>query len=72
MGEFFVFVAQDTIAKQNKVILGPRVGFDVVVMDGIKAGDKVITEGFQRLQDGGKITLGDPSATPASKPQTAK
>ena len=72
MGEFFVFVAQDTIAKQNKVILGPRVGFDVVVMDGIKAGDKVITEGFQRLQDGGKITVGDPSAAPVQKSQPAK
>lgn len=71
MGEFFVFVAQDTIAKQYKVALGPRLGSDVVIMEGIKAGDQVITEGFQRLQDGGKITLADPSA-PAPKAQPAK
>jgi RND family efflux transporter MFP subunit len=69
MGEFFVFVSQDTIAKQHKVKLGPRIGTDVVVLSGIEAGDKIITEGFQRLRDGGKITLGNPSQAPA---KTAK
>jgi hypothetical protein len=29
-------------------------------MSGIEQGDKVITDGFQRLRDGGKITLGLP------------
>jgi RND family efflux transporter MFP subunit len=61
MGEFFVFISQDTIAKQHKVKLGPRVGTDVVIMSGLSAGDKVITEGFQRLRDGGKIILGGPA-----------
>jgi len=61
MGEFFVFVSQDTIAKQRKVKLGPRIGSNVVVVSGVEAGDKVITEGFQRLRDGGKITLGNPA-----------
>jgi RND family efflux transporter MFP subunit len=79
MGEFFVFVSKDTtitdtatkatnnvlIAKQHKVALGPRVGTNVVIMSGIEAGDKVITEGFQRLRDGGKVVLGDPSAQAA-------
>ena len=60
MGEFFVFVSLDTIAKQHKVKLGPRVGNDVVILSGLQDGDKVITDGFQRLRDGGKITLGIP------------
>jgi RND family efflux transporter MFP subunit len=68
MGEFFVFVSQDTIAKQHKVKLGPRIGSDVVVMSGVDAGDKVITDGFQRLRDGGKITLGNPSQQAPGKP----
>jgi RND family efflux transporter MFP subunit len=67
MGEFFVFVSQDTIAKQRKVKIGPRVGLDVVIMSGIEKGDKVITDGFQRLHDGGKITLGRPSEQAAPK-----
>ncbi|MDB5007038.1 MAG: efflux transporter periplasmic adaptor subunit [Mucilaginibacter sp.] len=67
MGEFFVFVSQDTIAKQHKVKLGPRVGSDVVVMSGIEPGDKVVTEGFQRLRDGGRITLGNPAGKAPAK-----
>jgi multidrug efflux pump subunit AcrA (membrane-fusion protein) len=67
MGEFFVFVSLDTIAKQHKVKLGPRIGTDVVVMSGIQAGDKVITDGFQRLRDGGKITLGNAAQEGADK-----
>ncbi|PWK78203.1 membrane fusion protein (multidrug efflux system) [Mucilaginibacter oryzae] len=55
---------RDTIAKQVKVKLGPRVNDDVVVMDGIKQGDNVITDGFTRLRDGGRITTG--AAAPAA------
>lgn len=62
MGEYFVFLAQDTIAKQQKITLGPRVQDNVIVTSGLQEGQKVITEGFQRLRDGGKITLGMPPA----------
>jgi RND family efflux transporter MFP subunit len=65
MGEYFVFVAQDTIAKQQKITLGPRISDKVVIMTGLKEGDKVVTDGFQRLRDGGKITLGAPAAAGA-------
>jgi RND family efflux transporter MFP subunit len=65
MGEFFVFVAQDTIAEQRKVTLGQRIQSNVIVMDGIKPGEKIITEGFQRLRDKGKITLGPPAGAAA-------
>jgi len=60
MGEFFVFESQDTIAKQHKVTLGPHVGNNVVILSGVNEGDKIITDGFQRLRDGGKITLANP------------
>jgi RND family efflux transporter MFP subunit len=65
MGENFVFVSLDTIAKQHKVTLGQHIGNNVVILSGINEGDKVITDGFQRLRDGGKITLGNPSAQQA-------
>lgn len=57
---------RDTIGKQVKVSLGPRINSNVVVMKGLKPGDQVITEGFQRLRDGGKITLGPPAAAPGA------
>jgi membrane fusion protein (multidrug efflux system) len=62
MGEYFVFVSLDTMAKQHKVTLGPKVGNNVIVLTGLQEGDKVITDGFQRLRDSGKITLGNPAA----------
>jgi membrane fusion protein (multidrug efflux system) len=64
MGEYFVYVAQDTIAKQVKVKTGPKVNSDIVVLEGVKAGDQVITEGLQKLRDGAHITLGAPKAAP--------
>ncbi len=72
MGEFFVFLSQDTIAKQQKVTLGPRIGSNVVIMDGVKPGDKVVTEGFQKLRDGGKITTGGAAQTAPQAKQQAK
>nr|WP_067060645.1 efflux RND transporter periplasmic adaptor subunit [Mucilaginibacter sp. L294] len=68
MGEFFVFISKDTIAEQRKVKIGQRIQSNVIVLEGVKPGEKVITEGFQRLRDGGKITLGPPAgAAPAGK-----
>ena len=60
---------RDTIAKQIKVKLGPRVNTDIVVMSGINAGDKVVTDGFQRLRDGGKITLGSGAPPQGAAPK---
>lgn len=57
MGEFFVFVAKDTIARQQKVLIGPRIQDSVIIVNGLIQGDKIITDGFQRLRDGGTITL---------------
>ena len=64
MGEFFVFVSvdQDTVAKQRKVAVGQKIGSDIIILNGLQVGDKVITDGFQRLRDGGKITLDNPAA----------
>lgn len=64
MGEYFVYLAKDTIAQQIKVKTGPKVKSDIVILDGIKEGDKVITDGLQKLRDGAHITLGQPKAAP--------
>jgi len=69
MGEYFVFVSQDTIGKQKKVTLGPKAGSDIVVLSGLNEGEKVITDGYQRLRDGGKIVLGNPNAQPGQQKQ---
>lgn len=73
MGEYFVYVTKgDTIAKQLKVKVGPKVSDKIVVLNGVQAGDKIITEGLNRLRDGGKITLGQAAPPAADGKQAAK
>ena len=55
-GKIFVFVAEgqgaQTVARQKLITVGDVIGNDYVVLDGIKAGDKVIVSGVQMLADG--------------------
>lgn len=51
MSEYFVFVVQDSTVRQQRIKLGPRNGGQVVVLDGLKAGDIIAKDGLQRLHD---------------------
>lgn len=69
MGEFFVFVAKDTVVEQRKIHLGPRLRDKIVVMDGVQQGELVVSEGLQRLRDGSKI---DTTTVKKAPPAAAK
>jgi RND family efflux transporter MFP subunit len=55
-GKVFAFVAEaqgnQTVAHQRVIEVGDMIGNDYVVLDGIRAGDKVIVSGVQMLADG--------------------
>ncbi|AOB33938.1 secretion protein HlyD [Bordetella sp. H567] len=54
----FVFVAQpDNTVAVRQLKLGPVSGDLVVVSDGLKPGDRVVTEGTDRLRAGGKVEV---------------
>ena len=60
-GQSFVFVAEGNdekslTVKQRAIKVGDIIGSDYVVLDGIKAGDRVIVSGTQMLGDGAKVT----------------
>jgi RND family efflux transporter MFP subunit len=59
-GQYFAFVAEEDkdglVARQRPVKVGEIVGNDYVVLDGIKAGDRVIVSGTQFLRDGAPVT----------------
>jgi RND family efflux transporter MFP subunit len=61
-GQFFAFVAEDAngklVARQRAVKLGSIVGDAYPVLEGIKAGDRVVVSGVQRLADGAPIAAG--------------
>ena len=54
--QYFAFVAEGKngklVAHQKPLTVGDTVGNDYVVLDGVKAGDKVIVSGTQFLVDG--------------------
>lgn len=75
LGEYFVFVKKDstmksakdttklvpdTVAKQHKVKIGQQINNNIVILSGVKEGDEVVTDGLQRLRDGGRIKIGMP------------
>jgi RND family efflux transporter MFP subunit len=55
-GQYFVFVAEDdkgkTVAHQRPLQIGQIIGNDYVVLQGLKAGEKIVVSGTQFLVDG--------------------
>jgi RND family efflux transporter MFP subunit len=64
-GQYFVFVAEGgergTVARQRAVNLGAVLGNEYVVRSGLKAGEKLIVSGIQKIGEGAPV-----SAMPAS------
>jgi RND family efflux transporter MFP subunit len=58
-GQYFAFVAESgdkgTVARQRSVKLGELRGNDYVLVDGLKAGDRLIVSGTQRIADGAPV-----------------
>jgi len=57
MSEYFVYRARDNKAEQLRVILGPRVAEEVIVLQGLSAGQEIVVDGIQKLRDGSGITI---------------
>jgi multidrug efflux system membrane fusion protein len=54
----FVFILQpDSSVKLQTVKVGPAAGTSVAILDGVRVGQTVITEGADSLEDGAKVTL---------------
>ena len=58
-GQFFAFVAEDAggklVAKQRAIKVGPITGDTYPVLDGLKAGERIVTSGTMKLADGAPI-----------------
>ena len=52
-----ISVNDSSQAIQQKLSLGARINDKVVVHQGLKEGDKIITEGFQRLRDSARVNV---------------
>lgn len=63
-----VFVVVDGIAKLVPVTLGARQPGWVEIVEGLKAGDEVITSGQQKIGDGAKVATAAAPPAPAAAP----
>jgi RND family efflux transporter MFP subunit len=69
-GQFFAYVAEageggQLVARQRAVEPGAVIGNDYVVKSGLKAGEKLIVSGIQKIGDGAPVTV--LGAAPAGK-----
>jgi len=71
-GQFFAFVAEDAggklVAKQRAIKVGPITGDSYPVLDGLKAGERIVTSGTMKLADGAPIQAA-PSEGSSNKSQ---
>jgi membrane fusion protein, multidrug efflux system len=63
LGEFFVYMPDSAKATQRKVLLGKQIGKNIIVREGLAAGEEIIVEGLQNLREGTPINI---SKTPVA------
>jgi len=66
-----VYVIENSLAKQRFIKTGPQRGDLIMVTDGLKAGDQVVTSGQIKLRNGSAVRIDNsvaPEADPAPKP----
>lgn len=60
MSEFFVFVVGDSSkVQQKKLTLGQRINDKVIVKNGLKEGELIVTEGTQKIREGAKVKVNE-------------
>ena len=57
LSEYFVFTVKDKNVKQVKVLLGPKVNSDVIVLKGLNRDESIVVDGLQNLYDGSEIII---------------
>ena len=68
LGEFYVYVVGDSSkASQREISLGTQIGNNVIVKDGLKAGETIVVKGVQNLHQGSVVNAA--ASTPAAQKQ---
>ena len=67
-GTYVFVVKPDNTVDMRKVTLGIAVGNFAAITDGVSAGDKVVTDGQDKLQAGSKVEVRNGSGQPSPQP----
>ncbi|MCR6720613.1 MAG: efflux RND transporter periplasmic adaptor subunit [Chitinophagaceae bacterium] len=58
LGEYFVYVVQDSNkVSQRHIIPGRQLGAEVIVKEGLQAGEKIVVQGVQNLREGSVVSI---------------
>jgi len=70
LGEFFVYVVGDSSkVSQRKVKLSTQIGTNVVISDGLSAGEVIAVQGVQNLREGAVVNTAPPQQQGAATPK---
>jgi RND family efflux transporter MFP subunit len=72
MGEYFVFTIDSSKAIQRKVALGAKINDKVIVNNGLKANDQIVSDGVQKLHDGSLVKIPGADSTQTRSSAQAK
>ncbi len=61
-GSYVFVVAAGDVARRTNIATGEQAGTNVAVLSGLADGSTIITDGLQRVRDGGKVHPGPPPA----------
>jgi len=65
-GKNFIWVVDETNkTSQRSITVGPRIGSDWLIENGLKAGERVVVEGIQNVRDGGLVQPTAATTSPA-------
>jgi multidrug efflux system membrane fusion protein len=64
-GSFVWVVRDDSTVTQRPVTTGPTEGQDTAIQSGVQAGERVVTDGVDRIREGAKVDVIVPGAKPA-------
>jgi membrane fusion protein, multidrug efflux system len=66
-GNFVYLLNDDSTVSKRDIVTGPGNGKQTVIASGLKAGDKVVIDGVDRLREGAKVAVVDSPAGPGAQ-----
>ncbi len=63
-GSYVFSVGSDDVAHRTDIHTGEQTGTSITVLSGLPDGARIVTEGIQRVRDGGKVSPGAPTPSP--------
>jgi len=71
-GHFVLVVSADGDVAQRRITTGSRIGVDWTVQEGLKAGEKVIIQGIEKVRPGAKVNAVESGVAPESPQEQAE